>query len=218
MHASFVMAAPGDPDDPDAAGWPTPGGPGPWGPPENEVPGLAEGPVVVSRTEDVALVLWSVRAYRGGVRLALVLRLRRRDAVGGGHESFFETWQGLLVGVELADGRRAVADGVPALAQPGGLPQVQLVSAGGGGGDRAWSATYWLSPLPVGDLTLVTAGLPLGLPETRRVIAGPNLARAADAAVELWPWEPDPMPDLEAVRRARPIPAGGWFAETLGDP
>ena len=218
MH-SHLMSVPGGEETPgeDAGpGWFAPVPSEPWGPPDNEVPGQVAGPTLLSRTEDLALALWSVRAYRRGVRFSLRLLVRGPQTLARRHQDVFETWQRMLVGLELADGRRLLADGPPAPTLPGGEPAPHLVGCGGGGGDRSFSSIYWLTPLPPdGDLTLVTACLQLGLPESRHVIAGTDLRRAADAAVELWPWEPDPMPDVDPGAPVQ-IPPGGWFAETVG--
>lgn len=45
----------------------------------------------------------------------------------------------------------------------------------------------------------------------------PAHRHGADAAVELWPWEPDPLPDADPDGAGQ-IPPGGRFAETMGEP
>jgi hypothetical protein len=117
----------------------------------------------------------------------------------------------LLLGVEYDDGRTATTfggrfgwehdDGSPVLNENGG----------GGGGHR-YDMSYWLNPLPTGDLTVVCAWPGQGIDETRTVIPGDAIATARAAVVELWPWEPEPEPETPPESPPVELPPGSWFA------
>lgn len=199
------------------------------GPPDNEVPGLAGVSAVLARTEDMVVALTGARAYSTGVMLELAVR-RRRDAppeepdlhelVNGGRwhgAPWSRAGSGLLLGVQLADGRTAtILDGPPGVASWLGVASGEPVLAptGGGGGGRRWDQSYWLTPLPVGDLVVVCAWVAAGIPETRTVIDGGPLAEAARRAVVLWPQEPERCYQSEPPAQLE-LPAGGWFEQAV---
>lgn len=81
--------------------------------------------------------------------------------------------------------------------------------AGGGGDDRHWDLSLYLSPLPPsGPLRIIAAWPGRGLPETITELTDPFVEAAARVRV-LWdlgepeePPGPPPLPDL---------PPGSWF-------
>lgn len=185
-------------------------------PPENAVAGSLPGVHVLARTDDVALVLQTVRCYAEGLALEVRIALRTSRASRGMRDETWEAMQQMWVGVELADGTRLVSGPLGyGVDDPSDPSAYTLQSSGGGGGGRTFAQVYWLTPAPSEGDVLVVVALPgLGLPEASLVLPGEALAAARAEAVELWPWEPDaePEPQPEVVE----VPAGGWFAEAAG--
>ena len=182
--------------------------------PENEIPGIATGPMVLGRTDDVALHLGPLEVFSSGVRLELVLLLRRSDVPWAEHDPFQQFNTQLFIGVQLPDGRKVV----PAFPNPWDpRPESDdpaLVADGGGGGGRRAALTWFLTPLPEpGDLVVVAAVPGAGLPEARVVVPAAALDDARASVVELWPWQEDTgwLPPPPPARP--PAPEGGWFAD-----
>jgi hypothetical protein len=187
--------------------------------PENEIPVAVPLNVVVARTDEVAVALLGLQVFTTG--LSFDLALRKRSGRNGRelNEVLFDHGPhrpgGLMLGIELADGRRqSNVPGPGAGHDPWPRSDTDIVfhSGGGGGGDRAVDQSWWLSPLPPeGPLTLVVRCDALGIGETTTVIDATPISRAAAGVVTLWPWtppdqgeyEPPPPPDL---------PPGSWFA------
>src|SRR4051794_3475792 len=129
MHSAIGFS--GDPDDvADARNR--------FAPPDNEVPCALGVSGVIGRSADVAVFLVSLVRYTTGLQIELGLRRRLDpDPVERTRSSFDDD---LLVGVELADGRTAVADrhGWNNWRE---ADRPLLVSRGGGGGGREWAST-----------------------------------------------------------------------------
>lgn len=203
MHSALAFS--GDPDDVAQARMR-------FGPPDNEVPSAVGVSGVVGRSADAAILLVGLARYTTGLEIELAVRCRLDPDPADWTYSTFDA--GLLVGVELADGRTAVAgrprwNGAPAADQP------VLIHSRSGGGGREWSGTLWLSPAPPpGDLVLVVANLALGVDESSFTVHAEALRAAADGVEVLWPREPDQArPD---IRTPTPdVPPGGWFARAL---
>ena len=190
-----------------------------WGPPDNVVPSdVGHGGGVLVRTADLAVSVERLQAAPQGLGFALVVRLRRAlrppsslfDQVG--HSGLRRGTPGvLLLGVEYADGRRAVSDTpiaqLPALDEEDDGTTPLLVSSGGGGSDREHTGRYWLSPLPEQGLTVVCSWPAQGIDEARLVLGGAAVREAATRAVELWPWQPPEEPDPVEPD----LPTTGWF-------
>lgn len=182
-----------------------------WMPPDNEVPGLVGLGAVVSRTTDVAVLLLDLKVYSTGV--VLELALLRRVEPDPSTERYPPMDQGVLVGVEAADGRVATSVGAAAsrLRLPEDDAALALSPLGGGGGGRTYEMSYWLTPAPPpGDLVVHVVGEPLGLPEGHVVVSGAVLAEARERGARLWPrepareWAPEDLPPPQ-------VPHGGWF-------
>lgn len=112
----------------------------------------------------------------------------------------------LMLGVELADGRRASS--LDALA-PGETALDQLtVSLSGGGSLLRCALTAQVSPLPSpGPLRFVWAWPARDIDEGMLDIAAEPIIEAAQRSRELWPWA-----RTEPQRPSAPQPPpGGWF-------
>lgn len=179
-----------------------------FAPPDNEAPAAVGVSGVIGRSADTAILLGGLARYTNGLHIDLAIR-RRLDPEQPDHlHAMFNA--GLLVGVELADGRAVVGgyhdwNSLPAADEP------VLTHRGGGGGGREWSSTLWLTPAPPpGDLVIVVACPALGVDESRFTVDAEALRAAADTAEVLWPREPD-----QVHRHIEPppvdVPPGGWF-------
>lgn len=162
------------------------------------------------RTNEAAVFLSSMRAYRNGVDFTLEARTRRSitdDDLGALHGDVGDQ---LLFGVEYSDGRSCTLHsrhGARSVTsdEPG------LRCGGGSGGGRRADMDLFLSPLPPpGELRSVCAWPARGIPETTTVVPAEDILRAAERAQELWPWEPEP--ELTYHQARPPVPEGGWFA------
>lgn len=187
-----------------------------WMPPDNEVPGVLGLGQVLTRTADAALLLLALSVYSTGAVLDLAL-LRRVEA-----DPMAERYQpmdhGVLVGIEMADGRVATSIGTsaPGLRDPVDAQVPALNALGGGGGGRSYELSYWLTPAPPpGDLVVLAVGEPLGLPEGRVVVPASALAGARGRCERLWPREPERQWSPQDVPRPH-VPRGGWFERALG--
>jgi len=187
-----------------------------WVPPDNEVAGTVPVDTVVTRNADTAFTLRSLQVLSNGALLSCVLH-HRLDEPGPIGPQSYEFDRQVLVGVELADGSTATSfhgDARAGLGQgaPDG-PSLQPQSSSGGG--RSYEIMYWLTPRPVGDLTVVVASVTHDLPEGRVVIPGEAIAAAAGRGQVLWPREPDRPYRPDDVPPPE-VPPGGWFARVLG--
>lgn len=185
-------------------------------PPDNEVAATVAVDAVVTRNDDVAITLRSLRVLSNGVLLSFVVQHRvDHDPGASGHQPF-PVDSDVLVGVELSDGSTATsfqggAFGGLELGAPG---KPVLQQHGGGGGGRMYEMAYWLVPVPPGDLVVVVASVTLDLPEGRVVVPGEVMAEAVGRVRALWPREPDRQFHQEAAVPPD-VPAGGWFARVV---
>lgn len=189
--------------------------------PDNELPAAVGLDVVLVRTDEVAVFISSLRAYRTGVDFTLEIRVRNADVEGHAHDLLASLYgdhggDNLLFGVEFSDGRSCALPGHGHHQRDAGDEDTapQLWTGGGSGGTRSADMDLFLSPLPpAGELRFVCAWPCRGIPETTTVIPAEQIQHAATHAKELWPWEPEPEPS--ATRRSPAVPEGGWFAAHL---
>lgn len=186
---------------------------GPFSPPENELPVALPVNLVLARTDDAAVALTRLQAYRAGLSFDLVVRLRPSSALVRDDHLNELLWHGrgggarFLLGVGFADGRRAT--NVPGSGGDG----VVLVSGGGSGGMSMVDQSWWLRPLPPeGPLTVAVRCDELGIEESLTELDGTAVRRAAEGVVTLWPWEPPPEETLREQPLPPPVPVGSWFA------
>lgn len=179
--------------------------------PENEIPVPLALNLLLARRDDAAVVLTGAQVYSTGLSFELVVRIRRGapSQVDLGQLFFSRSSgpPGMLVGMELADGRR-----VDNLGRGAPDHDVWFTQNGGSGGERSVEQSWWLSPLPPeGPVRVIVSCPALGIGESAAVLDGATIRRARDDVLTLWPWtsphrgepEPPPSPDL---------PDGSWFA------
>ena len=179
-----------------------------FSPPDNEAPAAVAVSGVIGRSADAAILLVGLARYTNG--LAIDLAVRRRLDPEPTDQMYATGDAGLLVGVELADGRAVVAGQAGWGSWPDADEPV-LAHRSGGGGGREWSSSLWLTPAPPpGDLVVVVASAALGIDESTLTVGAEALLEATGRAEVLWPREPD-----QAQPAVRPIPVvvprGGWF-------
>jgi hypothetical protein len=184
------------------------------GAPRNEIPGVVPLNRTLVRTDDVVLALLRLQVYSTGLTMELAVGARptaeRRDRRLHRELSADprRSRGALLVGVELADGRRVIS-------RTGDLIDIGVVlRPAGSWSGGSMSRTWWLSPLPpTGPLTVVISCADLGIEETSTVISGELIERAAADVVTLWAWQ-----GYELMQYASPahpdLPPGSWFAES----
>ncbi len=178
--------------------------------PDNEIPVALPANTLLARTDDVAVALVGLQVYTTGLAFHLAVRVRSEAAARyeldgllwgrrRGHGPF-------LLGVELADGRRA--------SSRGSVRHHDLVfqQAGGHGDGTAFDQAWWLSPLPPdGRLRVVVRCDELRIEESDVELDAAAVRRAADGVVELWPWSP-PTPYEPRGPEPPDVPPDSWFA------
>lgn len=167
---------------------------------------------VLLRTDDVAAFVSGLQVYRNGVRFVVEVRARTALLGHGNLPSAMHERgpMSLLIGVELADGRRCTHDRRGGFDSTGPALQAQ----GGGGGDRSAELELFLSPIPpAGDNKLVCAWPWLGIADQVTLLPTEVIQAAAADVIELWPWAPEGRtPEPEAAMPA--TPPGSWFSST----
>ena len=189
-------------------------------PPANEAPALVAVGSVLARTEHSAVLLAGLQVYTTGIGFTVSL-LCRPEALGPGLRDLGDVLWGrgsagaqLLLGLELADGRRVT--NLPGARHPGGgndRERLVLSHRGGSGGQLSADQSWWLSPLPPdGPLRLVVRCDQLGLAETVTELDGTAIRAAAAGVVTLWPWVSPREAELEQPPPPPDVPVGSWFA------
>jgi hypothetical protein len=178
-------------------------------PPENEMPVAVPFDVLLARTDDVAVALMGLRVYSTGLALTLSVRVRPRAAARVDVEGLFfgpgRRGGTVLLGVELADGRRATSLDGP------GPHDLVFTQGSGSGSPTAVDQDWWLNPLPPdGPLRFVVRSDALGIPDSHAELDGTAIRRAAEGVVVLWPWEPPPSDPPGP--RAPDLPPDSWFS------
>ena len=118
--------------------------------PENEVPATVPVSALLARTDDAAVTLTGVQVYSSGMGFTLTVRCRP-EALPDDETDLHELlWQGrrgrataLMVGVELADGRRASnLSGRDPFAAAGD-PEAVVFTQGSGSGHQLTVEQEW---------------------------------------------------------------------------
>lgn len=178
---------------------------------------------VLGRGPDAAVLLTSALAYSTGTEFMLSIRVRPRARRRTTplhqlmHEIGFDEVdanQAFLLGVQFADGRRAMTsgrNGMPASADQDGEQALYLVFGSSTGSDSTLDLKLWLSPLPpAGPVTMVCRWPEFDIGETKVTLDGAAMAAAGSAAIELWPPETSEEPAPEPPTNL--LPDDGWFA------
>jgi len=163
--------------------------------PEFVVPASVAADLVLLRTDEVAVTIGLLRAYTTGFEFTVDSRSRRAGQghrIGGMPRRYapagVEAQDGLRLGLEFSDGRRAEFDAPhphPDQAEPNALV---VMSAGGGGSDRSWHSRFWVYPLPPpGPLSFVATWPAFGIAEARVELDADAVLSAASRAIVLWP-------------------------------
>ncbi|WP_244296722.1 hypothetical protein [Paenarthrobacter nitroguajacolicus] len=178
---------------------PQPIRPGWFGPPSDELPGIAPGGFV-HRGANSVVALKLVEVYSTGCLLDLAWSIRRSDESDQEWRDIQENsfsrpgLPGIMIGVGLADGRKAIAaHPTPSMFEDTDDVSGPVLTHRGGGGGSAGdeqvdgSAQYWLWPLPVeGDTTLVAKWDDLGVPESSMTVSGEQLGNALGHVRRYW--------------------------------
>jgi hypothetical protein len=184
--------------------------------PENEVPVALPMNTVLARTDDIALALVRLQVYSTGLSFDLIVRVRPgatgrlpvREAMWGHRHPFAPEPGGLLVGVELADGRR-----VTSLEMRDPRSEVVFTERESSWGDTGGEQSWWLNPLPPeGPLRFVVRCSEMDIRETSVELDGSAIRLAAGGVVTLWPWEPPSFDDAPEPPPQPDLPPESWFA------
>lgn len=169
-----------------------------WVKPEFEVPGSVAVDMVLLRTDEVAVTLGLLRAYSTGFEFTVDTRSRRagqHHRLGMVHRRYAmqdgESEDGLRLGLEFSDGRRAEVEASRAHPDQAASDAIIVHPAGGGGSDRSWHQRYWVYPLPPPGRLLFLATWPaFGVTEARAEIEADAILAAAARTIVLWPEAP----------------------------
>jgi hypothetical protein len=192
------------PQQPSSPREPQPVQPGWFGPPTDEMPGIARVGGFVFKSRRMVVVLKLAEVYSTGCLLDLVWSVRRRNESDqewremveesyNHPRSSVDSRTGLELGVALADGRKAVGAirGPAAFDDTDDVTGPVLTTLGGGGGSNnsefaQFTGRYWLWPLPMEDTTLVVRWQALGIPESSFGLSGEQLSEALSHVQKYW--------------------------------
>jgi hypothetical protein len=173
-----------------------------WEPPVHEFPRIAASTVLLAQTNEAAVLIAAIWAFRQGFGLWIQAPFRHPDP--SRRESITRSGRDSLhVGLQFADGRRAANVGTsPGPAGPE-LAGVIMALHSFGGGPRYWDLSYWVSPLPPpGLLTFFCEWAYCGIPETSSSIEAQLILDAAPRSMQIWPDGYGQLPIKQAGSRA----------------
>ena len=166
----------------------------PWEPPEADFPGIVPiDTLVLVRTDDVAVAVTGLSAFRAGIEIFLTARIRPStdhpdEHQPGGKRDLAASRRSFRFGLQFSDGGK-VAGG------PGGRrPDHDAAPAGpvlypfaGGGGPHSFISRWWAWPLPpAGPLEFVCEWPAFGIAESRVGIDAQLILDAAGRSIRLW--------------------------------
>jgi hypothetical protein len=166
----------------------------PLDPPAWEIPGLIPAERLVSRSDDVVVTVGPVRVHSTGVLVSFHVRFRpgRERGADAFHDELLRMLKGsrsagadrLVLELRYEDGsflsnvdRSAVAEG--------SQPDAYLDLLDGGSHGPVWRFTFWVWPVPAGDVTVSAAWPECGVPQGETVLTGVELRAASDAVEPL---------------------------------
>ena len=159
----------------------------PWDPPVAEFPcAVATGPLVLARTEAVAVAVIGVWAFKAGVEFWVSARFHHAQPPAHGDMAPQESAR---IGLQFADGRKAANFTTsPEPAERTGPPGLVLSTRGLGGGLRHREWSYWVWPLPpAGPVSFVCEWAAADIPEAQARLDAQPILDAAGQSVQLWP-------------------------------
>jgi hypothetical protein len=169
------------------------------GPPENVLPAPFDLHLVLARTPDVAIAVHAGVAFPNGFTFRIALQ-RRTPEQGPYGNPFFPHWHGrgvtpddgLRLGVQYADGRKATTLN-HSIGDEGEATGPVLIQRGGGGGAKSWDFGFWVWPLPPeGPFAFVCQWPAEHVDLTTVEIDAVPIREAATRAETLWPDDDGP--------------------------
>jgi hypothetical protein len=167
-----------------------------WAQPEFVLPGSVAEDLVIVRTDHLAVMIGSIRAYPTGFEFTVDTRVRQAPEPGRpGAEAWLHPDMGegaLRIGLLYADGRRGASTEM--YHAPGDdleSDRLLMLPGGGGGNYRSWHLSYWIYPLPPpGPVAFYAEWPEHDIAEAHAEIDGGLIRDAAGRAIALWP-EPE---------------------------
>jgi len=173
---------------------PAPAG-GPWVRPATEFARVAASGLLLARTDDIAVAVTAVWAYRDGFEFWLKARFRQGDALAEGPYDPVDD-SSLHVGVQFADGRKAVNAGTVPSQAGSEAEGLILRPYSFGGGHFHTDRSYWVWPLPpAGPVTFACRWAARGIAESRIEVDGQLIRDTAEHSIQLWPAADNQPPD-----------------------
>ncbi|MCZ2813281.1 hypothetical protein O2W15_17755 [Modestobacter sp. VKM Ac-2979] len=165
--------------------------------PDNEQPVAGAWNTTLFRSDRVLISAISFEVYSSGISFLLAVRLSEGSPFTD-NPHWDEGPEGLHLGVEFQDGRRAELGSRPVASGP------LLRFCGGQGGYRSMDNELWLHPVPPsGPMAFIIRCGFLGISETRTTIDATTFSEATSQVIEAWPWAPP-------ARSTSPV--GSWFS------
>jgi hypothetical protein len=158
-----------------------------WRLPALELPQAAASGLLLAQTDEVALAITAIWAYRQGFEFWLKAQFRDRNPrLDGPDLAPYD--ESLHLAVQFADGRR-VMDAGPFPGHAGDEAAGLTLGPGGfGGGPRHQDRSYWVWPLPPpGPVTFACRWADRGIPESRVEVDSQLIRDAAAHSIQLWP-------------------------------
>jgi hypothetical protein len=162
----------------------------PWEPPVDEFPcALPIGPLGVARTEEVAVAVIGVWAFKAGFEFWMSARFHHAQPPISGDMAPHES---VHIGLQFSDGRKVANFSCGPAQAPGTESGVVLWPVGFGGGRRYRSWSYWVWPMPPpGPMTFVYEWVAAGIGEVRASLDARVILDATAGSVRLWPEDHD---------------------------
>lgn len=193
----FFDRLPPQPPEPEVPVRPQPA----WMKPEAELPGSVAAELVLAHTDNAAVAVNGLRAFRSGFEFTLSIVLRHEDRQRRLFDPRLQHHRQpgeplppefLRLGLQFADGSVASNLGPhPFLSGESEPVGPILLPGGGGGGGRHYDSRYWVWPLPpAGPLIFVCEWPALGVEESRAQLDARLVLDAAARSRPLWPEQP----------------------------